>query len=231
MKESVILEVKDLYVNFRGESVLSNISFSLKKGYALAIVGPNGAGKSTLFRALLGLVPYRGTISWEKGVKIGYVPQKLAVERDLPLSVYEFLGFRGRDPEIAEAFNAVGIHDDSLRDRQLGALSGGELQRVLVAFAIMGNPDVLLFDEPVAGIDLGGEETIYNLLLRLHKEKGLTIVLISHDLDVVYRYADEVLCLNKKLVCFGRPEEALTSESLKKLYGDSALFHHTHKQI
>src|SRR3989344_6181820 len=134
MNTSPILLVKNLNVQFNGEKILSDISFALKKGYALAIVGPNGAGKSTLFRALLGLMPYRGTISWQKDVKIGYVPQKLAVERDLPLSVHEFLGFRGRDPEIAEAFNAVGIHDDSLRDRQLCALSGGELQRVLVAF-------------------------------------------------------------------------------------------------
>ncbi len=228
MKKSLILAVKNLSVSFHKESVLFDISFSLEKGMALAIVGPNGAGKTVLFRALLGLVPYQGEIFWQDDVKIGYVPQKLSIERTLPLSVREFLRFRGAGSEIAEAFKAVGIQDDSILERSLGALSGGELQRVLVAWAIMGNPDVLLFDEPVAGIDLGGEETIYNLLSRLHEEKGLTILLISHDLDVVYRYADQVLCLNKKLVCFGKPEEMLNFESLTKLYGESALFHHKH---
>jgi len=225
-----ILEVKNLTVRFNGEEALSQVSFSLEKGMALAIVGPNGAGKSVLFRALLGLTPHQGEIVWKKGVKIGYVPQRLSVDRGLPVSVYEFLRFRGSDGEVREACSLVGARDSSILYKSLGALSGGELQRMLVAFAVMGSPDALLFDEPVSGIDMRGEETVYKLLFRLHEEQGLTILLISHDLDVVYRYADLVLCLNREALCFGKPAEALDSASLAKLYGEAALVHHHHKE-
>src|SRR3989344_4477204 len=226
----MILSVKNLSVQFNGEKVLSGISFSLEKGRAMAIVGPNGAGKSVLFRALLGLIPYSGEVTWQKGIAIGYVPQRLAIEHELPLSVREFLKFKGNEKEIRDALSLVGIHDQKLLEKPLGFLSGGELQRVLVAWAIIGKPDVLLFDEPAAGIDVGGEETIYNLISRLHTEHGLTVLLISHDIDVVYKYADLVFCLNRIPVCFGSPEEALTAESLKKLYGEAALVRHRHEK-
>ena len=223
-----ILSVKDLKVQFNSEPVLSDVTFSLEKGMALAIVGPNGAGKSVLFRALLGLVPYQGDVEWQKEIKIGYVPQKLFIEHELPLTVKEFLRFKGKDKEIKEVVSLVGLKDKTLLERPLGFLSGGELQRVLVAWAIIGKPDVLLFDEPASGIDIKGEETIYNLIFKLHKERGLTVLLISHDIDVVYKYADVVLCLNRVLVCFGTPEEALTASSIKKLYGEAALVRHKH---
>ncbi|MBI2577356.1 MAG: metal ABC transporter ATP-binding protein [Candidatus Wildermuthbacteria bacterium] len=228
--DNPILSVKNLSVQFNGEKILSDIAFSLEKGMAMAIVGPNGAGKSVLFKALLGLIPYSGEIVWQKGIKVGYVPQRLAVDHELPLSVREFLRLKGNEKEIQEALSLVDIHDALLLNRPFGFLSGGEIQRVLVAWAIIGNPDVLLFDEPVAGIDLGGEETIYNLMFRLHTERGLTLLLISHDIDIVYRYTDTVLCLNKIPVCFGKPEEALTAESLGKLYGAAALVRHQHRK-
>lgn len=224
---SPILKVENLNVEFDGNKVISGLSFEVKKGEVMALIGPNGAGKTVLFRALLGLVPYSGKITWQNGVQVGYVPQRFLVERDMPLSAREFLSYKvSNQKRIAEVLKWVGfgIHDEHhlvhhLLNRPLGVLSGGELQKVLIAFALLGNPEVLLFDEPTTGIDLGGEETIYNLLRRLKNERDLTIIFISHDIHVVYQYANNVLCLNKEKICFGPPHEALSKEELKKLYG------------
>lgn len=231
-----ILEVSDLSVAFDDESVLENINFSVQRGEVLAVVGPNGAGKSVLFRALLGLIPYRGRIQWQKNIRIGYVPQKLTIEKGLPLTVLEFLGLKSKSKnEILEALKAVGI-DTSTTDkyhfehhilnRRMGFLSGGEFQRVLIAWSLVSNPEVLLFDEPTAGIDIGGEETIYNLLHELQDKRHLTIILISHDLNIVYRYANTVICLNKKQICFGEPDLVLDPTALANLYGGEAKFYH-----
>lgn len=227
---SPILEVTDLKVAFENGAVLNGISFSVRKGEVLAIVGPNGAGKSTLFRAMLGLVPHEGAITWAPDVRIGYVPQKLALERDIPLTVHEFLKLK--DPTetyMKTALHDVGIHGHIL-NHALGVISGGELQRVMIAWALLGNPNVLLFDEPTAGIDLSGEETIYHLLHKLQDSHELTVLLISHDLNVVYRYADNVVCLNKQMICFGEPNDVLDPKGLAELYGGEARFYHHHHE-
>ncbi|MBI2024936.1 MAG: metal ABC transporter ATP-binding protein [Candidatus Harrisonbacteria bacterium] len=216
-----ILSVKNLNVRFDSKSIIENLSFDIQKGEVMAIIGPNGAGKTVLFRALLGLIPSDGRIEWPKNIKIGYVPQKLAVDEDLPLSVMEFLRFKGAsDEEIYEALEAVGFlkGHDFLRSR-LGNVSGGEFQRIMIAYALINHPDILLFDEPTAGVDIGGEETIYSLLERLHQKENLTILLITHDLNIIYRYAKKALCLNREKVCFGVPKEVLSPEILEKLYG------------
>ena len=197
----------------------------------MAVVGPNGAGKTVLFRALLGLVPYDGEIQWLDNAKIGYVPQKLAIERDLPLNVIEFLQFKGASlNEIHESLHSVGLNHHSLGDTRMGQLSGGELQRVLIAYALINHPDILLFDEPTAGVDIGGEETIYSLIEKLHTKIGLTVLLITHDLNIIYRYAAKVLCLNKSKICYGSPREALNPEVLESLYGAKVnIYPHEHK--
>lgn len=225
-----LLQVKNLSVRFGNLAVLENLSFDVEKGDVLAIVGPNGAGKTVLFRALLGLIPYQGEIVWPKHVKIGYVPQKLAVEKDLPLTVMEFFRFSGASKnEIYESMDSVGLHHHLLNSR-LGQLSGGEFQRVLIAYALINHPDILLFDEPTAGVDLGGEETIYSLLAKLHRQIGISILLITHDLNVIYRYAEKVLCLNKERVCYGSPKETLTPKTLEELYGSQiGLYKHHHE--
>lgn len=235
---SSLLSVQNLNVRFGATQVLSDISFEVKKGDVVAIIGPNGAGKTVLFRALLDLIPFEGVVAWRAGVKIGYVPQKLSVEKDLPLSVREFLRLKGAsDEEIYESLRDVGLlkgHDQHhwehhFLNAKLGQISGGEFQRVLIAYALINHPDVLLFDEPTAGIDIGGEETIYSLLEELHKKHGLTIVLITHDLNIIYRYAGKVLCLNKEKVCYGTPKESLTPKVLEELYGTKvALYPHVH---
>lgn len=236
-----ILEVENLNVRFNESSVIKDISFEVNQGDILAIIGPNGAGKTVLFKTLLKLIPYEGEIKWREGIKIGYVPQTLVIEKDLPVSVFEFLKFKNvAQKEIFEALEAVGFlkpaeeHDKHhlyhhLLDIKLGNLSGGELQRVLIAYAIIGHPNVLLFDEPTSGVDIGGEETIYSLLEKLHHKHGLTTILISHDLNIIYRYASNVLCLNKKKICYGTPKEVLTPEALEKLYGTKiGIYAHKH---
>jgi len=234
MNEEVILDVADLSVTIENEALLNNISFTLARGQALAVIGPNGAGKTTLFRALLGLVPYRGAITWHNGGNIGYVPQRLSLEQNLPLSVREFLllksprfWFPDRKfiAHLQHELSLVGLSQALLR-KSIGTLSGGQFQRVLIAWAMLNHPDVLLFDEPTAGIDIGFEETIYTVMHRLQKERGTTILLISHDLDVVWRHADQVLCLNKTMVCYGKPDDVLHEKALGKLYGEVAVYRH-----
>jgi len=224
----MLLSVKNLDVRFGSNRVIDGLSLDVEKGDVVAIIGPNGAGKTVLFRALLGLVKYEGEIIWPKNVKIGYVPQKLAVARDFPLTVKEFLDFKNSsEEEIFEALEEVGFlksqgqrqMEHQLLNARLGELSGGEFRRALIAYALIDHPDILLFDEPTAGVDIGGEETIYSFLEKLHKKLGMTILLITHDLNIIYRYASKVLCLNKEKVCYGLPKEALTPQTLEKLYG------------
>lgn len=231
-----ILEVRDLSVSFDNLEVLKDISFSVNEGDFLAIIGPNGAGKTVLFRALMGLISYDGEIKWRTNIKIGYVPQKLMEHAELPLTVREFfllkskkLFFKDKQiiNSIAHELKSVDISADVL-DQQLINLSRGQLQRVLISWAILGHPQILLFDEPTAGIDIAGEKSVYNMLCKLRDERGMTIIMISHDLNVVYRYANSVLCLNKERLCYGEPEKTLTSKQIKQLYGESAFYHHSH---
>ena len=231
-----ILKVKDVSVSFDGENIFKNVSFSVSEGDILAIIGPNGAGKTVLFKALIGLIPYHGEIKWRDDIKIGYVPQKLPENIYLPLTVKEFLVlkskslfFKDRDllSDISHELKSFGLGTEIL-NQPLAILSHGQLQRVLVVFAALGHPNVLLFDEPTAGVDIAGEDTIYNSLHKLQDERGLTILIISHDLNIVYRYATSVMCLNKKQICFGEPKKTLTSEQIVRLYGESAFYHHLH---
>ena len=217
----MILEVNNLTVKFGNQKVLDNVSFSVKRDGTLAIIGPNGAGKTVLFRTILGLIPYEGEVKWAPNIKIGYVPQKLFVPKDLPLTVLEFLKLKENNIlNIEKVLNSVGIKKTGILKTRLGDLSGGEMQRVLIANALLGNPQVLLFDEPTSGVDIAGEETIYGLIERLKKEIDLTIIFISHELDIVYRHATDVLCLNKEKICFGVPREVIDKETLSKMYGE-----------
>lgn len=238
MQEKV-LDVQNLTVSFDENVVIDNLNFSINKGDIIAIVGPNGAGKSVLFRALIGLIPHVGKIEWAPKLKISYVPQKFNVDKNFPITVKEFLEIKSKNyGAIMSALEAVGLKTDRydkhhiehhLLNQRVGWLSGGQLQRVLVAWAILDNPAVLLFDEPTAGIDVGGEETIYNLLKKLNDERSMTMLIISHDLNIVYKYADTVLCLNKEKICLGPPSDVLDPQALVKLYGREAAFYkHEH---
>jgi len=231
-----ILKVENLDVGFDGKNVIRNLSFELGEGESLALIGPNGSGKTVLLRTLLNAIPYEGKITWSTDVRIGYVPQKIEADRHLPLNLEDLLeakaGVLGMKKTAKSSCNLckeVGL-PRAAAEIPIGHLSGGQFQRALIAFALLGEPNVLLLDEPTASIDLPGEEQIYELIHRLQDKYKMTIILVSHDLSFIYRYSTKVLCLNKTGLCFGSPEEALNPKTLEKLYGGPhKYFRHTHR--
>ncbi|MBT0159715.1 metal ABC transporter ATP-binding protein [Candidatus Bathyarchaeota archaeon A05DMB-2] len=218
--DDYVLKVSNLSVKISNQQIIDNVTFKIKRGSSLAIVGPNGAGKTTLFRALLNLVPYRGKIEWGAKVKIGYVPQILSV-RDVPISVKEFLSYKNESlQDMKAALASVGLDSEAIIDKSLATLSGGEMRRVLIAWAIVDNPDVLLFDEPTTGVDLDSEEAIYGMLKKLTVKNKITLLLISHDLHIVREYSDYALALNKCVVFFGASKDVMDPVTQKLIYGE-----------
>lgn len=225
-----MIKVKDLQVVLKGEKILEDINFELKKGEVLAILGPNGAGKTVLLKVLLDLLPYKGEVKWKKGARVGYVPQRVPFVKDLPLSVEDFFRLKkASSRKINEVLKTVGFKGKDILSKELGNVSSGQFQRVLIAWSLIGNPKVLLFDEPTAGVDIGSAKSVYHILDKLRKEKGMTIILITHDLSVVYDKVNRVICLNKKMVCNESPKQ-LTAHHLSELFGGKASFYtHKHK--
>lgn len=226
-----ILEVNNLNVEFDGNEVIKDLTFDVDEGEVLVILGPNGAGKTTLLRALLGLIPYRGSISW-KTDDINYLSPVEFYERKnvSPLSIEEFFKLKNvTHEEIVEILEKVGL-DESLLEKRFEALSSGEFQRMSIAWALVDDPSVLLFDEPTTGIDIGGQKTIYSLLHKFWKRRNLTVLLVTHDLSVVWEHASNVLCLNKRKLCSGAPERVLDPERLEEMYGTGVKYYkHDHR--
>jgi zinc transport system ATP-binding protein len=176
-----------------------------------------------LLKALQHLIPYEGEIHWRQDARLGYVPQSVAADRQLPLRVRELLAAKARflrlaDREIEQVSSELDLSPE-FANAGIGTLSGGQFQKVLLAFALLGRPNVLLFDEPTASLDELSEERIYEFVHELQCRRGITFILVSHDLSIVYRYASRVLCLSKGKSCMGPPKEILTPEMLEELYG------------
>jgi len=226
-----ILEVKNLNIKIEKKEIIKDVSFNVKKGEVLIILGPNGAGKTTLLRALLGLIPYKGEIVW-RSKNISYLPPQELVQRKYlpPMTIEEFFGFKeAAKRNTLKIFKEVGLNASLLKN-PFGALSTGQFQRMMIAWALVDEPEVLLFDEATYGIDVGGEETIYSLLHSFWENRNLTILLVTHDLDIVYEHANNVLCLNKEKMCYGEPTKILTPQNLEKIYGTGIKFYkHIHK--
>ena len=248
---SLAVEVRDLHVSFGGTAVLRGVNLRVPQGQIVALIGPNGSGKTTLLRCLLGLQRFsKGEVKvfGEREVakslpRIGYVPQRLSLEKSFILSVREFLALRLRqtrhwffqsnaslDAVLRPALAEIGA--ENILDRPIAQLSGGQLQRVLIAFALLGKPDLLLLDEPTAGVDTPGEETFYDLIASVQRQHKLSVILVSHDLSMVYSHASRVYALNGVICCEGPPEQVMNAESLKQAYGLHATpythHHHVH---
>jgi ABC-type Mn2+/Zn2+ transport system ATPase subunit len=237
MKITPAIEITGLNVNIANQTILRDISLSIAPGSISAVIGPNGSGKSTLIKSILGLVPYQGEIkvfgqAIDKAQHlVGYMPQQFDFDPTFPITVAEFLGLFGANvdqPRITAVLDEVGMLP--LAGRRLGALSGGQQQRILIAQAIIGNPKILLLDEPTSGIDIEGIKDFYSLIKHLNTEHHVTIVQVSHEINMVYSFANQIICLNRDLICAGDPQTALNKAVLKKLYGDDIDFRgHLHK--
>lgn len=217
-----MLRVKNLSVSFGNFIALNEVSFELGRGESLAVIGPNGSGKTVLLKAMLGLVPYGGEIAWHPDARLAYVPQKIDADRHIPISLHDLLkakaDVQGLKPsDVRSASHSVGLGPDVLKT-PIGHLSGGQFQKALIAFALLGDPNVLLFDEPTASLDELSEEHVYDLLDDLRRTRGITVVLVSHDISMIPQVATTVLCLNKHAVCYGKPREVLTVKTLDELY-------------
>lgn len=226
------IEIKNLGVCLRKIDILKGVDCSIPARQTTAIIGPNGAGKTTLLLAILGLVPYSGSIDFNYSDRgrpsIGYVPQRLEFDRGLPCTVEDLMVtsisnkalWLGKKQKIKEQVR-IGLERvgaEGLKSRFIGKLSGGELQRILLAMALEGNPSILLLDEPTAGIDAPGEQLFCDLLSDIQNQADLTVILISHDLSVVSNHAQHVICLNKTVRCSGGLN-TLTEENLLKTFG------------
>jgi len=231
---NALFSARALWLTRAGRAILQGVDIDIAEGEILTLIGPNGAGKTTLVRVLLGLEKAdRGTILRKQGLVVGYVPQRFEIDRAIPLTVGRFvqLGRRAQDEEVERALADVGA--EKLGDRQLSELSGGELQRVVLARALVGSPDVLVLDEPVRGIDYTGEAELYALIGRLRSERGFGVLLVSHDLHVVMAQSDRVICLNRHVCCSGVPQSVAQHPEYARLFGVQAaralaLYQHHH---
>lgn len=234
------IKINHLGVRFGEQVILKDVNLHIHCGSMTAVIGRNGAGKSTLIRAILGDVAHEGNIEFKdrengsvRKLKIGYVPQKINIEKNTPVSVYDLIASyqfrfpvflkksRRAEKEIIKALEAFEVED--LIDRQVCNLSGGQLQRVLLAMAVMDEPNLLLLDEPVSGVDPNGMELFYRTMEYLKKNFDLSVILISHDLEYVVKYADKVVLLDQTILKEGSAQEVFQSEAFQKAFGAEGL--------
>jgi zinc transport system ATP-binding protein len=229
-----LIEARGMAAGYAGMPALSDVDFTIRKGEIVTVVGPNGSGKSTLVKTLIGLLaPTAGVVRRSEGLTIGYVPQRLAIDATLPMTVARFLSLpvrRGRE-EMAGMLARVGAA--GLEGRQMTRLSGGQFQRVLLARALLGRPDLLILDEPTQGLDQPGVADFYRLIEEVRRMTGCAVLLVSHDLHVVMSASDRVICLNGHVCCEGTPENVLRAPEYHALFGEEArgalaLYQHHH---
>jgi len=231
---TALIRLEHVAVTLAGQNVLENIQLSVNHGEIVTLIGPNGAGKTTLVRSVLGLLkPTSGSVWRRPKLRVGYMPQKLHVDATLPLSVLRFLRLvPGVDRARAlAALNEVGA--EKVIDSPLQGISGGEMQRVLLARALLREPELLVLDEPVQGVDVAGQAELYSLITRLRDRHGCGVLMVSHDLHLVMSTTDQVVCLNRHVCCSGHPEQVSNDPAFVELFGKKsaqslAVYHHHH---
>jgi zinc transport system ATP-binding protein len=231
---AALLSARGLSWGSRGRSIVQRVDLDIAPREIVTLIGPNGAGKTTLVRLMLGLLaPTSGTIARRPDLVVGYVPQRFDLDPAIPLTVDRFLELgRPRRPSLLpEVLAEVGAQN--LGERQFNELSGGQLQRVLIARALLRDPELLVLDEPVRGVDYSGEAELYTLISRLRDERGLGVLLVSHDLHVVMASSDRVICLNRHVCCSGVPRSVAQHPEYARLFGPQAarafaLYQHSH---
>lgn len=228
-----LLSAEKISVLLGGRPVLQNVSLSLQAGEIVSLIGPNGAGKTTLLRALLGLVMVdSGHVSRAAGLRLGYVPQKLSIDPLLPLTTLSFLRLwpGASEQRMTDCLTLTGAAH--LADRPLQKLSGGEYQRVLLARALLGQPNLLVLDEPAQALDVHGQASLYDLIGELVRTTGCGVLMVSHDLHIVMRQTSRVICLNQHVCCEGHPGEVGRDPAYTALFGSDArsfaLYQHHH---
>ncbi len=219
----VLLEGRDICLRLGRTAVLENVSVAVGAGEIVTVIGPNGAGKTSLLRVLLGLVPATsGSVQRRGGLSLGYVPQRLVIDPVLPLSVKRLMTLTARKPVAAvrSALGETGVA--GLIDAPVQTLSGGEFQRVLLARALLREPDLLVLDEPVQGVDFAGEAALYQLIGAIRDRHGCGVLMVSHDLHTVMAATDRVICLNRHVCCAGRPAAVGRDPEFVRLFGPRA---------
>lgn len=229
-----LLRGEGITLRYGDATVLDGVTVDIGPGEIVTLVGPNGSGKSSLVRVLCGMItPQAGRVTRKPGLSLGYVPQKLALDPSLPMSVARFMNLPRRTPAkaVADAMREAGI--EGLADRQLHDLSGGQMQRALLARALLAAPDLLVLDEPTAGLDQPGEAAFYQRIEALRDKLGLAVFMVSHDLHVVMSASDRVICLNHHVCCEGTPHVVRDAPEYRALFGEGtkgalALYQHVH---
>ena len=230
----LLLAANGINKTLAARKILQGIDLEIEEGQIVTLIGPNGAGKTTLVRVLLGLLPVdAGSVYLRPGLRIGYMPQRMHIESTLPITVQRFLQLSNprSNKKLEEVLEQLIIAH--LSQQQLISISGGELQRVLLARALLRDPHLLILDEPAQGVDIAGQSELYELISKIRHENGCSVLMISHDLHLVMSSTDEVVCLNHHVCCHGKPDQVSADPAFLELFGANvstnlAVYTHNH---